>query len=107
MTAPQPNSDCLRVERLLGDRPYPVFAGHYHRYTEHVRNNRQFITLATTGGGSDLRGTEFGEFDQVARVAMTDDGPVIAKVPAERIGSKLNKPDHSQRPPPCPVACSV
>ena len=80
LTAPQVNPDWLRVERLLGERPYTVFAGHYHRYTEHVRNNRQFITLATTGGGSELRGTEFGEFDQIARVSMTGDGPVIANL---------------------------
>jgi hypothetical protein len=80
VTAPGTNPDWLRVERALGDRPYTVFAGHYHRYTEHVRNNRQFITLATTGGGSDLRGTEFGEFDQVARVSMTSGGPVIANL---------------------------
>ena len=80
VTAPQVKTDWLKVEQLLGDRPYTVFAGHYHRYTEHVRNNRQFITLATTGGGSDLRGTPFGEFDQVARVAMTKDGPVIANL---------------------------
>ena len=80
LTAPQVNPDWLRVERFLGERPYTVFAGHYHRYTEHVRNNRQFITLATTGGGSELRGTEFGEFDQIARVSMTGDGPVIANL---------------------------
>jgi hypothetical protein len=80
VTAQSPNPSWLRVEQMLGDRPYTVFAGHYHRYTEHVRNNRQFITLATTGGGSDLRGTEFGEFDQVARVSMTKNGPVIANL---------------------------
>ncbi len=80
VTAPRMKPDWLRVEQLLGDRPYTVFAGHYHRYTEHVRNNRQFITLATTGGGSDLRGTTFGEFDQVARVSMTSAGPVIANL---------------------------
>jgi 3',5'-cyclic AMP phosphodiesterase CpdA len=80
VTAPQVKEDWLRVEQLLGDRPYTVFAGHYHRYTEHVRNNRQFITLATTGGGSDLRGTPFGEFDQVAHVSMTNGGPVIANL---------------------------
>jgi len=80
VTAPAPNPDWLRVEQLLGARPYTVFAGHYHRYTEHVRNNRQFITLATTGGGSELRGTPFGEFDQVARVSMTKGGPLIANL---------------------------
>jgi len=80
VTAPRVNPDWLSVEQWLGDRPYTVFAGHYHRYTEHVRNNRQFITLATTGGGSELRGTPFGEFDHVARVTMTDAGPLIANL---------------------------
>jgi hypothetical protein len=80
VTAPAVNADWLRVEKWLGERPYTVFAGHYHRYTQHVRNNRQFITLATTGGGSELRGTPWGEFDQVAHVSMTKDGPVIANL---------------------------
>ncbi len=80
VSVPVVKPDWLRVEQLLGERPYTVFAGHYHRYTEHVRNNRQFITLATTGGGSDLRGTPFGEFDQVAHVSMSNAGPVIANL---------------------------
>jgi hypothetical protein len=72
--------DWLRVEELLGRRPYTVFAGHYHRYTQHQRNDRQLITLATTGGASRLRGTAWGEFDHVAQVAMTANGPVIANL---------------------------
>jgi hypothetical protein len=72
--------DWLRVEELLGARPYTVFAGHYHRYTQHVRNDRQLITLATTGGGSRLRGAQRGEFDHVAQVTMTAQGPVIANL---------------------------
>jgi len=36
--------------------------------------------LATTGGGSKLRGRAFGEFDQVAWVTMTDHGPRIANL---------------------------
>jgi hypothetical protein len=72
--------DWLRVEQLLGQRPYTVFAGHHHRYTERQRNERSFITLATTGGGSPLRGTAWGEFDHVAQVAMTPEGPVIANL---------------------------
>jgi hypothetical protein len=72
--------DWLRVEELLGGRPYTVFAGHYHRYTQHVRNDRQLITLATTGGGSRLRGAEWGEFDHVAQVTLTANGPVIANL---------------------------
>jgi hypothetical protein len=40
-----------------------VLAGHFHRYTEQIRQGREYITLGTTGGGSDLRGIDRGEFD--------------------------------------------
>jgi hypothetical protein len=73
-------ADWRRVETLLGSRPYTVFAGHFHRYRLHVRHGRQFITLATTGGASELRGTAFGEFDHVAFVTLTRDGPQIANL---------------------------
>ena len=78
--SPRPNPDWLKVEQLLADRPHTVFAGHFHRYTQHLRNQRQYITLATTGGGSRMRGTPWGEFDHVAQVSMTGDGPVIANL---------------------------
>jgi hypothetical protein len=78
--SPRPNADWLAVEALLADRPHTVFAGHFHRYTQHVRSGRQYITLATTGGGSRMRGTPWGEFDHVAQVTMTNDGPVIANL---------------------------
>ena len=68
------------VETMLGDRDYTVFAGHHHRYVQHLRNDRRLITLATTGGGSSLRGTPYGEFDHVAWVTMTADGPRIANL---------------------------
>ncbi len=70
----------LEVEDMLGRRDYTVFAGHFHQYTRTVRRDRSFITLATTGGGSRLRGTVFGEFDHVALVTVSDDGPVIANL---------------------------
>ena len=79
-TYPSVNEDWLEVEALLGERDYTVFAGHFHQYSRVTRNERNFITLATTGGGSGLRGTAFGEFDQVAWVTMRDDGPRIANV---------------------------
>ncbi len=74
------NPDWLRVEEMLGSRPYTVFAGHYHRYTSQLRNDRHYVTLATTGGGSPMRGTAWGEFDHVAQVTMTSQGPVIANL---------------------------
>ncbi|MCP4544973.1 MAG: hypothetical protein GY835_00750 [bacterium] len=70
----------IEFENLLQDRDYTVFAGHFHRYTKHVRNDRRYIILATTGGGSDLGGPDRGEFDHVAWVTMTDEGPVLANL---------------------------
>ena len=72
--------DWLKLEAMLGERDYTVFAGHRHRYVRHVRNDRRYITLATTGGGSSLRGEIYGEFDQVALVTMTDAGPRLANL---------------------------
>ncbi len=68
------------VEALLQDRNHNVFAGHYHRYWKTVRNNGKYIALATTGGGSQLRGTTYGEFDHVVWVTMTDEGPILANL---------------------------
>ena len=72
--------DWPQVEEMLGDRDYTVFAGHFHRYVKHVRNDRKYITLATTGGGSNLRGPVYGEFDHIAWITMTDSGPRIANL---------------------------
>ncbi|MCB0497696.1 MAG: metallophosphoesterase [Cyclobacteriaceae bacterium] len=68
------------VEKLLQDREHTVFAGHYHRYWKSVRNNGKYIALATTGGASRLRGRAYGEFDEVAWVTMTNEGPIIANL---------------------------
>lgn len=83
--SPEIHPDWLRVEELLGERGYTVFAGHTHRYTRHVRRGRQFITLATTGGGSQMRGLPWGEFDHVAFVRMDEEEPVIANVQLDGI----------------------
>ena len=72
--------DWAKVEQMLGERDYTVFAGHFHQYTKHVRNSRKHITLASTGGVSSLRGLPYGEFDHVAWVTMTADGPRIANL---------------------------
>ncbi len=73
-------------ERLLIGRRHTVFAGHLHRYHKHVRNKENYIVLATTGGGSPLRGARpYGEFDQVAWITMTDDGPVMANIELDGI----------------------
>ena len=72
--------DWPKVEALLADRDYTVFAGHFHHYVKAVRQDANYITLATTGGGSSMRGNLYGEFDHVALVTMTADGPRIANL---------------------------
>ena len=69
-----------KLEQLLAKRRHTVFAGHYHRYRKHVRNDQRYFVLATTGGGSGLLGPAFGQFDHVVWVTMTDDGPLIANL---------------------------
>nr|WP_299385656.1 metallophosphoesterase [Allomuricauda sp.] len=68
------------VEKLLENRNHNVFAGHYHRYWKTERNNGKYIALATTGGGSGLRGRAYGEFDHVVWATMTEEGPILANL---------------------------
>ncbi len=75
-----PANGWLAVEKLLADRPYTVFAGHVHRYQKYVRQGRNYYQLATTGGGSHLRGVPYGEFDQIAWVTMKKSGLLLANV---------------------------
>lgn len=68
------------VEKALAGRKYTVFCGHVHRYVKFERNGAEYYQLATTGGGSRLRGVEYGEFDHVAWITMKKDKPLIANV---------------------------
>lgn len=73
------------IEAMLSGRKHTVFAGHKHFYQHYDRNNSNYIQLATTGGGSGLNGPLYSEFDHVAWVTMTDDGPVVANIMLEGI----------------------
>jgi hypothetical protein len=82
------------VESALAGRKYTVFCGHVHRYQKFVRNGNNYYQLATTGGGSRLRGVEYGEFDHVAWVTMKGDAPLIANVMLDGIlPENLKLPD--------------
>lgn len=69
-----------QVEAALAGREYMVICGHHHRYTYHECGHHVYVVLATTGGASQLRGVEYGEFDQAVWVTMTPDGPQIANL---------------------------
>ena len=68
------------VENALSGRKYTVLAGHTHHYTHENRKGQNYYVLATTGGGSNLRGNYFGEFDHITWVTMTDAGPSMANL---------------------------
>ena len=93
--------DWPKVESMMADRNYTIFAGHHHTYdysatsTAHLTHEK--IALATTGGGSRLRGLAYGEFDHVAWVTMTKDGPVIANILLDGVVDKALKTE-KQRP---------
>lgn len=70
----------LAIEKALEGRKYTVFAGHVHRFQKFVRNGMNYYQLATTGGGSKLRGIPYKEFDHITWVTMKSEGPTIAHV---------------------------
>ena len=79
------NESWARMEKLLRGRRYTVFAGHIHRYLKTVRAGYNHYRLATTGGGSELKGIQDGQFDHIVWVTMTDDGPTIANLTLDGI----------------------
>lgn len=73
------------VEKLLADRKHTVFVGHRHRYVAYERNKSNYYILATTGGGSPLRGPQLGEFDHLVWITMTEEGPIMANLALDGI----------------------
>ena len=67
-------------EKALEGRKYTVFCGHVHRYQKYVRNGMNYYQLATTGGGSRLRGVQYGEFDHISWITMKQDGPRVTNI---------------------------
>jgi len=66
-----------KIETALQGRNYTVFTAHWHRYLQRERKGMRHYVLATTGGGSKLRGASVGEFDHVTWVTMKPEGPSV------------------------------
>lgn len=77
------------IERALGERPYTVFHGHEHVYEHAVRNNRDYIQLATTGGVQLPKNGR--SMDHVTLVTVSESGADIANLLMEGI---LDKTGH-------------
>jgi len=67
-----------KIEKLLADRPYTMFAGHAHNYRLTTRNGRDYIRLGTTGGV--LHHVGVGNMDHIAWVTMTGNGPIVSNL---------------------------
>ena len=97
---------------MLGDRAYTFLAGHEHvyHYEEEANAPHQHrITLASTGGVSNLRGTDYGSFDHFVWITMTEEGPVIANLLLDGvlpmdIEQKYRRPWFAPRDPADPKA---
>ena len=75
----QKHSGWEEIEEALGERPYTVFAGHYHNLTLHNRNDRRYFVLGATGGGfTPQQVKEYGAFDHYSLVTVDDDDVNIA-----------------------------
>lgn len=68
------------IDALLQGRAYTVFSGHEHQYYMERRNGRDYYLVATTGGDSQLRGPQLGEFDHYFFVTARDPEPVVANL---------------------------
>src|SRR6056297_93890 len=85
------------IETVLKGRNYTLFSGHHHHYEYQKRNGMDHYILATTGGGSHMRGVEFGEFDHITWVTMKENGPVVAHIEFDHIYDKdIVTPDNKQ-----------
>ncbi len=75
-----PHGAWIQIEEKIATRPHTVFSGHFHTYCKFEKHDQSYFILGTTGGGSMLRGREFGEVDHFTWVTMSDAGPRIANI---------------------------
>jgi hypothetical protein len=74
-----------KLETLLANRPYTVINGHEHTFSHRLRNQRDYMILATTGGGQNKKDSM--AFDHVSLVRMAKE-PVITHI---KMGGILNE----------------
>ncbi|HEX4506654.1 MAG TPA: metallophosphoesterase [Alphaproteobacteria bacterium] len=67
-----------RIQAMLGQRPYTVFAGHTHYFTHDVLDGHDLINMATTGGIKQQNGP--GTLDHTMLVTLEPAGPRYANI---------------------------
>jgi UDP-2,3-diacylglucosamine pyrophosphatase LpxH len=70
------SADFAKVQALLADRPYTVFAGHTHYFTHEVFDGHDYINMGTTGGIRQRNGP--GTMDHTMIVTVGPQGPLYA-----------------------------
>lgn len=75
------------IEKMLQQRPYTVFAGHYHAYIKRQRFGRNYYVLASTGSSQTPTRlpADPTPFDHFMWTTMTKDGPVVANISLDGI----------------------
>ena len=66
-----------KIEALLADRSYTVFAAHTHQYNYTKSHGRDYITTACTGAMNFPR---LGAIDHIVWVTMTEQNPKIVNL---------------------------
>ena len=74
-----------KLKPLLADRPHTIFAGHFHNYMKFERDGNKYFILSVTGGYAPKKDQDPGQFDQIAWVAMTPDGPRFSNLKLDGI----------------------
>ena len=70
-----------KIEAALIGKDYTLFSGHSHTYLKLSKHGNDHFTLGSTGGGSDLRGEKFGQFDHITWVTLiTGEPPKIINI---------------------------
>lgn len=78
-----------RIEAALSQRNYTLFNGHFHKYGYTQRNGKDYIMMATTGGGQDK--TSKNAFDHVTLVTIAEDQPSIVNLRLDGMLDKTGK----------------
>lgn len=74
-----------KIESALQGHNYTLFSGHHHTYSTRIQNGNKHFILGSTGGGSDLRGEKFGEYDHVTMVTLGNREPKIINLKLEGV----------------------
>src|SRR5690349_3104323 len=74
-----------KIESFLKGKNYTLFSGHHHTYMSVSKNGNKHFVLGSTGGGSDLRGEKYGEYDHITMVTLGKDEPKIVNLKLDGI----------------------